>query len=99
MIVMMNFELNSQVSEVQFESVAETPQISTNSENGQFSLRNSAETSKALYESAGPSICRMLRCMSCFPVESARMCGYMMRVNMYDMICVVTDYVDIEVHM
>ena len=26
------------------------------------------------------------------------MCGYMMTVNMYDMICVMVDYVGIEVH-
>ena len=32
------------------------------------------------------------------PVESAHMCGYMMTVNMYDMMCVVVDYVDIEFH-
>ena len=27
------------------------------------------------------------------------MCGYMMTVDMYDMICVVAEYVGIEVHM
>ena len=37
--------------------------------------------------------------MSRSPVESARMCGYMMTVDMYDMICVVEEYVSIEVHM
>ena len=40
-----------------------------------------------------------MRCMSRSPVESARMCGYMMTVDMYDMICVVAEYVGIEVHM
>ena len=37
--------------------------------------------------------------MSRSPVESTRMCGDMMTVDIYNMICVVAEYVGIEVHM
>ena len=90
---------NSQASEVQFDSLAASPQVLTMPENRRLNVRNSARTAKALYERAGPGICQLLRCMSRSPVESARMCGYMMTVDMYDMICVVAEYVGIEVHM
>ena len=70
----MNSELNSQTLEVQFDSLVATPQISTMTENGLFNVRNLARAAKALYKRTEPAICRMLRCMSRSPVESARMC-------------------------
>ena len=95
----MNFELNGRASEIQFNSLAATPQVLTLPENRWLNVRKSARTAKALYEKAGTGICQLLRCMSRSPVESARMCGDMMTVDMYDMICVVAEYVGIEVHM
>ena len=95
----MNFELNDQASEVQFDSLVATQQVITIPENRRLNVRNSARAAKALYERTGPAICRLLRCLSCSPVESARMCGYMMTVEIYDMICVVAEYVGIEVHI
>ena len=77
--------------------MAATPQISATPENGLLSPKNSARAAKALYETAGPAICRMVRYMFRFPVELARMCGNMMIVNMYDTMWVVVDYVGIKV--
>ena len=95
----MNFEPNNQALEVQFDSLVAPPQISTMPENELFNVRNSARAVKVLYEWAGTLICRMLRYMSRSPVKSARMCGYVMTVDMYDMICVVAEYVGIGVYM
>ena len=36
--------------------------------------------------------------MTLFPLESVRMCGYIMIVDMYEMMCVVADYVSIGIH-
>ena len=55
-------------------------------ENGLFSSRNLTRVAKALYDRAGTAICRMLRCMFCSSID------------MYNMMCVVADYVDIDVH-
>ena len=68
-------------------------------ENRRVNVRNSAGTAKALYKRAGPGICQLLRNMLRSPVESARMCGDMMTVDMHDMMCVVLEYTRIEVHM
>ena len=50
MVETMSFGLNSQTSEVQFDSVVATPQISIMTENGLIIFRNSARATKALYD-------------------------------------------------
>ena len=40
-----------------------------------------------------------LRYMSCSPVQSARMRGYMVTVNMFEVMCKAADYVGIVVRM
>ena len=98
MIAMLNFGLNSQVPEVQFDSAAATPNVWTTPEDGLLSPESWPKAVKALYERAQPVICRTLKHMSHSPVDSARMCGYMMTVDIYDMMCKVADYVGINIH-
>ena len=59
---------------------------------------NSVKTAKVLYERAGSVLCRTLRYMSSFPVESTFVCGHMRTVDMYEIMCAVADYVGIGVH-
>ena len=63
-----------------------------------FNNVNSYKAAKVLYERAGPVICRTLERVSHSPLESVRMCAYLMTVNTFDIMCEVSDYVDVGVH-
>ena len=64
MIATMNSGLNSQALEIWFDMVAVTPEFWAIPEFRLLSPRKSARTVKALYERAGPVICKTLRYMS-----------------------------------
>ena len=84
--------------EVQFDSVTLPPKIWATPEYGHISSINSAKGSKALYNKAGAVICKLLRSMSQSPVESARIFGFMMTANMYEVMCTISEYVGNKLH-
>ena len=95
-IGIMKFGQNRQVPEVQFNSVTLPSQIRATPECGHISSINSAKGARALYKKAGAVICKLLRNMFQSPVESARICGFMMTENMYEAMCTVSEYIGIE---
>ena len=96
MIGLMKFGQNRQVPEVLFNRVTLSSQIRTTQECGHISSINSAKGARALYKKAGAVICKLLRNMFQSPVESARVCGFMMTANMYEIMCTVSEYIGIE---
>ena len=89
LISMLNTRLNAQVPAVQLNA---PPKIWATAEQGPISPRKSAKATETLYKRVEPGICNTLRYMLKSPAESARrMCGVMMTLNMYEMICEVAD--------
>ena len=77
---MLNTRQNAQVLAVQLNA---PPEVWATAKQEPVSPRKLAKSAKALYERVGPGICNTLRYMSQFPVESARVCGIVMILNMY----------------
>ena len=94
LISMLNTRLNAQVPAVQLNA---PPEIWATVEQAPVSPRKSANSAKTLYEKVGSGICNTLRYMSQSPAELTRMCGVMMTLNMYEMMCEVAKYIGIGI--